>query len=220
MSQSIWTQCAGPSELRRIALTPYRVVESQYVNSTRKLVDSDDEQAVLEALIERAKPPIPTGPRFRGLHYLLYTSFRHPPLRYGSRFGIKAERGIWYGALEMRTALAEVAYYRLVFLEGTAAQIEPITVELSSFRASVATSRGIDLTRAPFSAHERVISSKTSYQAAQALGADMRAAGVDAFVYRSARDRENGKCLGLFEPCFSKKKPTVPDARLRRAASR
>jgi hypothetical protein len=47
MSSSIWTRCAGDSELRPLRLSPWRVVESQHQISTRKLVDSADEQALL-----------------------------------------------------------------------------------------------------------------------------------------------------------------------------
>ena len=119
MSRSIWMQCAGSSE-RSLTLDAWRVVESQYVVSTRKLVDSDEEQRLLEELIDGVKPPTPEGPEFRGLHYLLFTPFRHPPLRYGSRSGTTSERGIWYGSESRHTAFAEVAYYRLLFFEGTA----------------------------------------------------------------------------------------------------
>ena len=77
MSSSIWTRCAGDSELRPLRLSPWRVVESQHQVSTRKLVDSADEQALLEELIDGAKPPDLTRGR---LHYLLFTPFRYPPL--------------------------------------------------------------------------------------------------------------------------------------------
>ena len=39
----------------------------------------------------------------------------------------------------------------------------------------------------------------------------MREAGVAAFRYISARDREGGVNLGLFEPVFSTKKPNNPE---------
>ena len=120
MSQSIWTQCAG--RFSPLSGSFRRVVESQVVNSTRKLLDSDAEQAVLEDLLDRhAKLPVPAG--FEDLHYLLYTPFRHPPLRNGSRFGTRQERGILYGSSDLPTAFAEVAYYRLLFLEGTTADL-------------------------------------------------------------------------------------------------
>ncbi len=179
--------------------------------STRKIVDSVEEQELLEQLIDGVKPPLPPWPRLSGLHYLLSTPFRHPPLRHGSRFGTRFEPGIWYGSRALRTAFAEVAYYRLVFLQGTQAELGSISVELSAFRAAVRTSRGVDLTRPPFAEHAGAIASKTSYRSSQALGRDMRTAGVEAFVYPSARDPERGANIGLFVPVFSSDVPTVPE---------
>ncbi len=207
MSRSIWTRCEGSSRFRAIDADAWRVVESQHIVSTRKLVDSDAEQAVLEELIDRVKPPMPAGEGFSGLHYLLSAPFRHPPLKYGSRFGTTTERGLWYGSLDLETCLAEVAYYRLVFLQGTAARIAPITVELTAFAARVRTRKGIDLSRPPFRAYERELASRTSYRATHAIGADMRAAGVAAFIFVSARAPKRGKNIALFEPAFASKSP-------------
>lgn len=193
-------------------MRPWRVVESQSIISTRKLVDSVEEQELLEQLIDGVKPPLPPWPRLARLHYLLSTPFRHPPLRHGSRFGTRFEPGIWYGSRALRTAFAEVAYYRLVFLEGTEAALGSIAVELSAFRAGVRTRRAVDLTRPPFAAHAAAISSRTSYRSPQALGRDMRAAGVEAFVYVSARDPQEGANVGLFVPAFSSDVPSVPEA--------
>ena len=212
MSQSIWTRCAGSSRFRRFALEPWRVVESQFITSTRKLVDSDDEQEILEALLDRVKPPLPPDPTLARLHFLLYTSFRHPPLRRGSRFGTRLERGIWYGSLGLETALAEVAYYRLVFLDGTSADLGTVTVELSAFRASVRSRRGIDLTAKPFAAHEDAISSPSSYADSQRLGREMREAGAELAVYVSARDRKRGSNVALFAPAFARRNPSALSA--------
>ena len=121
MSSNIWTRCAGDSELRALRASPWRAVEAQHQVSTRKLVDSADEQALLEELIDRAKPPDMTGGK---THYLLATPFRYPPLRHGSRFGTRHERGIWYGSETRAAVFAEVAYYRLLFLEGSRANLE------------------------------------------------------------------------------------------------
>src|SRR5215831_5396257 len=131
MSRSIWTECAGSSRFRRLTLAAWRAVESQTLISTRKLVDSDDEQAILEELIESAKPPVREGAEFASLHFLLYTPFRYPPLPHGSRFGTRHERGIWYGSLALRTVFAEVAYYRLLFLEGIDGDLGSLTIDLS-----------------------------------------------------------------------------------------
>jgi hypothetical protein len=206
MSPSIWTRCAGPSELRRLTGRFRRVVEAQFRNSTRKLVDSDEEQRSLEELLDaKAKLPVPAG--FEGLHYLLYTPFRHPPLRHGSRFGTRHERGILYAARELPTALAEVAYYRLVFLEGTSASLSPIQVELTAFSFRIAAQRAIDLTVEPFRAFAQRISSPVSYADSQQLGQQMREAGAQACLYASARARGRAVNLAVFENVFRPRRP-------------
>ena len=205
MSSSIWTRCAGDSEIRPLHETPWRVVESQHQVSTRKLVDSAEEQSLLEEMIDRVKPPDRTNGR---IHYLLFTPFRYPPLPHGSRFGTRRKRGIWYGSTDRRTAFAEVAYYRLLFLEGTRADLGTVTTPLTAFTVRVRTARGIDLVASPFDTHHRAISSPTSYASSQALGAAMRSAGVEAFRYPSARDADNGVNFGAFAPSvFGNAKP-------------
>ena len=205
MSSSIWTRCAGDSEIRPLRLEPWRSVESQHQVSTRRLVDSDAEQQLLESMIDAAKPPERTP---GGMHYLLFTAFRYPPLPHGSRFGLRTEPGIWYGAETLRTVFAEVAYYRLVFLEGTSADLGDVETELTAFRVQVRTDRGIDLTLPPFSEHEAVLASPTTYTETQALGAAMRAADVDAIRYRSARDTRGGVNVAvLAPPAFGRRQP-------------
>jgi RES domain len=187
------------------------VVEAQFRNSTRKLVDSDAEQELLEELIDRrAKLPVPEG--FEGLHYLLYTPFRHPPLRNGSRFGTRLERGILYGARELPTAFAEVAYYRLVFLDGPALDLGELHLELTAFWFGISAARGVDLCAAPFRQFEAQISSKTRYDASQRLGADMRSAGVQCSLYTSARAEGRQVNLAVFENVFRPKQPIREEA--------
>jgi len=195
MSSDIWTQCEGRSEIRALALSPWRVVESQHQVSTRKLVNTLEEQALLEALIDGAKPPDATRGR---QHYLLFTPFRYPPLRHGSRFGDRNGRGIWYGAESVSTAMAEVAYYRLIFLEGTATTLDGVSVELSAFVVRARTTRGVDLVAPPFDEHRRVLASRDRYEATQALGAAMRADGVETCRYPSARDPRGGVNVAVF----------------------
>jgi hypothetical protein len=204
MSSGIWTQCAGDSEIRRIALTAWRVVEAQHLFSTRKLVDSAEEQMLLEELLERSKPP---GRAPARLHYLLSTPFRYPPLPHGSRFGTRFQTGIWYGSTTERTAFAEVAFYRLAFLEATAPALGALTTVHTSFSAHVRTSRGIDLTVPPFAKHRATIASPSKYGETQALGAAMRAAGVQLVRYPSARDRDGINTAVLAPEAFGASQP-------------
>ena len=204
MSSSIWTQCAGASELRPLRLTAWRIVEAQHQISTRKLVSTLEEHALLEDLIERAKPPDPGRGR---LHYLLATPFRYPPLRHGSRFGTRRERGIWYGSEMFETAAAELAYYRFVFLEGTRADLGSVTTDHTAFTAVLRSARGVDLAAAPFESCREAIASPTDYADTQALGAAMREAGVEVFRYPSARQAGGGNA-GVFTPAvFNGVKP-------------
>lgn len=200
MSSSIWTRCAGDFDrerLRPLRLSPWRVVESQHHVSTRKLVDSVEEQALLEQLIDTAKPPNRHPGR---LHVLLSTPFRYPPLRHGSRFGGRHERGIWYGSEGRRTAFAELAYYRLIFLAGTRANLDGLATWHTAFMVRVRTALGVDLTAVPFDVHREAIASPADYTAPQALGTAMRTSSVEAFRYPSARDRQGGVNVGVFTP--------------------
>lgn len=204
MSSSIWTRCAGTSRLRALRIDAWRVVEAQHQVSTRKLVDSVDEQILLEELVDGVKPADPTRGK---LHYLLATPFRYPPLRHGSRFGSRHESSIWYGSESRRTALAEVAYYRLVFLEGTTAQLGVVTTTLTAFTARATSSHGVDLVAPPFDAHRRAIASPTRYTSSQALGTAMRGAGVELFRYPSARDADGVNVAAFTPSVFGTAKP-------------
>jgi hypothetical protein len=178
------------------------------------LVDSDAEHRVLETLLENTKPEIQRNTlpqpnrQASALHYLLFTPFRYPPLRHGSRFGSALVQGIWYGSEHIRTALCEVAYYRLVFLEGTQADLGAIEVELSSFRVKVASVRAIDLCAPPYSGYAAEIASKVSYDTTQQLGTMLREHHIEIVRYPSARDALFGTNLALFSPlAFREKKP-------------
>ena len=85
--------------------TAWRLVEAQHIVSTTKLVDTAEEQALLEDVIEAAKPPVP--PQCQHLHYLLSTPFRYgAPYPRGSRFRRAGHTdGVWYGSEEVETAI-------------------------------------------------------------------------------------------------------------------
>ena len=106
----IWRQCKGERHIRPLQGRLVRLVESQEQVATLQLVDTLEEQALLEELLESSKPPVPADAE--PLHYLLKTPFRYPPLRWGSRFGRRHEPSLFYAALKLETAMAESAYYR------------------------------------------------------------------------------------------------------------
>ena len=115
MSSATWTPAALSRERRRLSGSCWRIVESQYRVSTMKLVDTADEQAALEVLLDQTKPPVPA--ECRSLDYLLFTPFRYgAPYPNGSRFrraGYTA--GVFYASETPATAVAEMAFHRLLF---------------------------------------------------------------------------------------------------------
>ncbi|MDH3693403.1 MAG: RES family NAD+ phosphorylase [Gammaproteobacteria bacterium] len=208
MSSNIWTRCAASSRVAQLSAQSWRSVEAQHQISTRRLVDSAEEHEVLEELLEQYKPTILADAA--KLHYLLATPFRYPPLRHGSRFGSRFERGIWYGAEDLKTTFAEVAYYRLLFNHGSDADLGLLQVQLSVFKASILTPKGLDFTRRVFKNIWDTISSKHDYTQTQALGKDMRENNVAVFRYYSARSLDKGKCVGVIQPsAFKSKKPST-----------
>ncbi|WP_026639464.1 RES family NAD+ phosphorylase [Bordetella petrii] len=204
----IWQQCRGQRYVAPISGTVIRLVESQEQIATLGYVDTLEEQAVLESLIDDSKPPYPAGAA--GYHYLLTTPFRYPPLRWGSRFGRVHEPGIFYGGLSLAATLAESAYYRFVFWHSM--QAPPPKAHIRSqhtlFSVPYRTATGVRLQEPPFDAYRAELAHPVQYQASQQLGTDMREAGVQAFEYFSARDPDGGCCVGLFSlQALAQKKP-------------
>jgi len=192
---NIWDACNGIEYITPLTFEPWRVVEAQHISSSRDLVESREEHDVLEMLLETAKPWVD-----KNTHYLVFSPFRYPPLKYGSRFGQPHEPSLWYGSLTLDTAFAEVAYYRLQFFQDTAADLGYIEIPMTAFQVHIRTEHGIDLTNQPFSAYVDHISNQTSYEYSQPLGRAMREASVGAFAFFSARTRHPGTNIAAFTP--------------------
>ena len=207
----IWTACSERAAPVTLSGPILRLVESQEQVATNSLVRTLAEQALLEDLIEASKPKL-LGPAI-GLHYLLATPFRYPPLPWGSRFGRRFEPSLFYAARSIATVLAESAYYRFVFWSGMAAPPPaPLDTRHTLFSVSIGTSRGLRLQQAPFDEHAAALLDRRHYGATQALGSAMRDAGIEAFEYRSARDPQQGLNVALFTPAaLGSPKPDILD---------
>lgn len=204
----IWQACAGVEQIIPLRGRLVRLVENQEQVATLQLVDTLEEQALLEQLLETSKPPLPRSDE--PLHYLLQTPFRYPPLRWGSRFGRRHEPSLFYAACRLETAMAETAFYRFVLWQG---MVEPppsgrIVSEHSSFEARYQVERGVRLHMPPFDRFREALMHRSDYTATQALGSSMREAGVEAFEYPSARCPQRGSNVALYAPsAFSERRP-------------
>lgn len=196
--EDIWKQCGeDAAPITTLNGSLLRLVESQEQIATGRIVSSLERQALLEEMLEAAKPPAAHSK----LHYLLSTPFRYAPLRYGSRFGSRNQTGLFYGSLTLSPLLAESAYYRFVFWHGMAdPPRQRYLTQHTLFAARYRTRRGIRLQCKPFDRYRIELRDPTSYTATQLLGKRMRAAGVEAFEYASARDPEAGINVALFTP--------------------
>lgn len=208
---SIWAACASRAVPGPLAGEALRLVESQEQVATNALVRTLAEQALLEELIEASKPALP--PTSTGLHYLLATPFRYPPLPWGSRFGSRFEPSLFYASRSTATCLAESAYYRCVFWAGMAKPPPaPLETRHTLFSVPLRAQRALPLHQPPFADFAAVLTDRRDYSQTQALGTALRAAGIDAIEYTSARDPDAGCNVGLFTPAaLGATKPTILD---------
>ncbi len=198
MPANTWTPTALASEARPWAGRGWRAVEAQHRVSSMHLARGKlDDQALLEDILEAAKPPSPPG--VAGLHWLLATPFRYRPDSAGSRFRARHAPGVFYGAEERETACAETGWWRLKFWLDSAGLAERRAhMELTLFEFHAAHPRQLDLLAAPFVAARTRWIAPDDYSATQTLAADARAAQVGVIRYESAR-RPGGVCLAILE---------------------
>lgn len=193
----MWTPPARASERCHLAGEAWRVVESQSRVATMKIVDTVSEQDILEAELERSKPLIPVD--CADLHWLLATPFRYAPYPNGSRFRRARQReGCLYAAERAETAVAEAAFYLLLFtLDAPGATLPRNPRERSAFSFHCHTAAGLDLQVPPLVAEATRWTDPVNYEACQDLGDAARRAEVDVLRYASVRDPGEGNNLAV-----------------------
>ncbi len=186
----------------------WRLVEAQHRVSTMKLVDTLDEQALLEDELEATKPTLP--PDCVHLDYLLATPFRYGRYPGNSRFRREGySPGVFYASEIVETAVAETAFYRLLFFvesPGTPWPRNPL--EFTAFEARYATTNAIDLTGAPFSELTEQWTHPTDYSPCLDIADKAHEAGIELIRYSSVRDPLGGANLALLScTCFAMPHP-------------
>lgn len=177
----------------------YRLVEDQEQLAINQLVDTIDEQYQLEQLLEKSQPSVPV--EYKKRHYLLWTPFRNPSLKQGSRFAHRCEANPVYVSQEINTTLAECAYYRLLFLSGMEQPPEEsITTQHSLVSLCYASDKAIALHQPPFNAYQQQLSHPSDYRSSQQLSSQLRQQGVELIEFHSARDPEQGINVALYTP--------------------
>ena len=131
----------------------------------------------LEVLLDASKPPVP--PECRHLHWLLFTPFRYEASA-NSRFRRAGRTSpVFYAAEAVATAVAEIAFWRLLFFvesPGTPWPANPL--ELTAFAVRYAASTCLDLTRPPYDARRDAWRHPTDYGPCHALADEARRLGA------------------------------------------
>jgi len=162
----------------------WRGVEAQHVASTMRLVDSRDEQDELERLLERSKPPQPSMAVPK--HYLIFTPFRYRPA-HPSRFRRGGELGLWYGAEDLYTACAEVAYWRNRFILDSATLVKTELITEHTFFQAEVNGSAVDLMNPPWVESRSTWTHGSDYSQTQAVAEAARERGVQWICYESVR---------------------------------
>lgn len=180
-----------------LSISMFRMVETQHTAATMQLVDSAQEQDLLEQMLETSKPPLPL--QAQGLHYLLAAPFRYLP-HTGSRFRNLNMPGIWYGADDPYCACAEIAYWRQRFLlDSVGLCKQQISSEHSMYEAFVA-GCAIDLLSQPWLQAQSNWTDPSDYSETQKLGGLVRnSERVKWIRYASVRAATH-TCAAVFDP--------------------
>jgi hypothetical protein len=164
-----------------------------------KLVDDVDEQHTLEVLLESSKPMMRPGTS--NLDYLLATPFRYHPKRGGSRFRSEIDPGVFYGAQSIRTAGAELGYWRWRFLKDSLglSYLGPVAHTVFCCEPSC---QVIDIRRSPFAQDEALWTMPDGYLETQEIARVARKTDVQAIIYESVRDENPAWCVAILNPVF------------------
>lgn len=175
----------------------WRGVETQYISSSTALVDNQNEHELLEQMLEESSKPALPPMQEPGKHYLLVTPFRYTPGQ-ASRFRPLGQRGVWYGARKLRTACAEVAYWRMQFIRDSAGLEDEKIISHHTFFAASIDGQGIDLMAQPWMACRQAWVSD-DYSETHRLAVAAAKDGIEVIRYESARDPGHA-CLAVLTP--------------------
>jgi hypothetical protein len=106
---------------------------------------------------------------------------------------------VFYGAGAVKTAAAEVAYWRHRFTTRSTCQFENLQSLHGAFHLDL-TADSIDLRAPPFNSDAAVWLHPTDYTASQVFAATAREAGAECIMYQSVRHPTPAMCAAVLSP--------------------
>ena len=159
------------------------------------VVETLVEAQVLEEILSEYEATRPGS-----CHPLIAEAFRVRPLAdSATRFRPVGAPGVFYGAGAVKTAAAEVAYWRHRFATRSTGHIEHLQSWHGVFHLDFAAD-SVDLREAPFNVAASDWLHPTEYTATHAFAAAAREAGVVCILYQSVRQPTPGMCAAVFSP--------------------
>jgi glycine/D-amino acid oxidase-like deaminating enzyme len=114
---------------------------------------------------------------------------------------------VFYGAEEVRTACAELGYWRWRFVRASQGLRELRAAAHTVFQAG-ASARCIDLSQQPWRKRRAEWMDPDDYRATQQLARQARESEVETIFYESVRDPKHGLCAAVLRPTvFRPKRP-------------
>ena len=200
MSLITWTAEELSSRHTNKSGEAWRLTESQSVNSTLKLVDSLEEQSILEEEIDLSKPPYLSGTE--SLDFLLKTPFRYSPTHdNASRFRQKGQKeGAFYASTKVETAVAEVAFHALRFyLDSPDTSFPEVSIPKTAFSIGYKTRKALDLKSMDFDNIRNELEHLTDYAVCQSLANKARECETEVLLSNSVRCCNSGENVTLLK---------------------
>lgn len=191
MALPTWIPDALHSEAKPLEGQYWRCVEAQHIVSTLQLVDTLEDQALLEDILEESKPPIPK--ECAGLHWLYSTPFRYGLYPNGSRFRKSGQTpGVYYASKQPRSALIETAFHLLLFyVDSPETSFPERPSEHTMFDVPVNAKKAINLAEQPFNQSADLWMHPTDYGECHSLEETARDNEVEIIQYASVRDPQH-----------------------------
>lgn len=183
----------------------WRIIPSRFppVDLFHRIADSSDFAAIIEIEsmtndrlraekneIEMISPDhVPTGP---GSSYIMAAFSHLNPV--GSRFS-DGSFGVFYGAYDYLTAVAESKFHRAQFLSAT--KEAPIEIDMRVLKAKL--SANLHDIRKRQNNHQDIYA-KNDYAHSQNFAKKLRADGSSGIAYSSVRCEREGDCAAIFLP--------------------
>ena len=179
----------------------WRLVEAQHRVSTMKLVRGLADQRTLEELLDDSKPAVPAD--CAHLHYLLFTPFRYPA-RHATRYRRAGlTEGVFYAGETLKTAAAEMAFYRLLFFLESPDTAPPVgTMEMTAIAAALKVDHCVVV--AP---DDLALNDPVNYAPCHDLADQARGAGAGVIRYPSVREKGGWNVAVLTCAAFSDPAP-------------